>query len=80
MTSICQKCGGAGITAMIIGAAFILSCPVDIKKEKCPYLPHDVHTHQEIYIPRFQNMIADNNTATMASSSTQPYHDSIIGR
>lgn len=58
------------ITAMIIGAAFIfiLSCPVDIKKEKCPYIaPHD-HIHQEIKIQSFNGMTVESNTATVVSS------------
>ena len=72
MTSIFQKCGWAGITAMITVAAFIFSYLVDIKKEKCPYLPPDVHTHQESYIPSL-NRIVENNTATIVSHPLHSY-------
>lgn len=78
MIKICEKCKGAGMAAMI-GAAFILSCPIDIKKDKCPFLPPEVHTHEKLFIP-IEIMKVAESAVTVVSSSRNTEHDSIIGR
>ena len=72
---ICAKCKGAGLKGSAIFTAatvFILSCPVDIEKEKCPYLPPEQHTHQEPYT--FPEAIA--TSYTVATTAGIIIHDS----
>jgi len=49
MSPMCKMCKGVGVAA--ITGALILHCPVDLDKHKCPYLPPDKHTHQEVSVP-----------------------------
>jgi len=68
----CKKCMGAGIVG--ISAAFILHCPIDLDKHKCPYISDNQHTHQEIYIPpQFSQ-----SSVTVATSAIPPDHPDII--
>lgn len=67
-----MKCKGAGITAVL--TALVLSCPIDIEKEKCPYLPPDQHTHQEPYtLPAYIT-----TSCTIATTAGIILHDSIF--
>ena len=68
----CKKCLGAGITTISI--ALILKCPVDLYEHKCPYLPSDKHTHEEIYVPPQYSGL----TLTAATSATSPDHPDIL--
>lgn len=68
----CRKCKGAGIVG--ISLAFILHCPIDLGEHKCPYLPNNQHTHQEIYIPpQFTQ-----SSVTVATSGTLINHPNIV--
>lgn len=68
----CEKCKGAGIAGLSL--AFILHCPVDLKEYRCPYLPDNQNTHQEIYIPpQF-----DQSSVTVASSATTINHPNVV--
>ena len=49
MSPKCVNCMGAGIAGVAL--AFVLHCPSDVDWKKCPYLPPEQHTHQEVYIP-----------------------------
>ena len=74
MNSICMKCKGAGLTAPAVLTAFILSCPIDIEKEKCPYLPPEQHTHQKPYT------LPERITTTVTGATTAGIisHESIL--
>ena len=70
MSPVCKKCKGAGIVGL--GLSFILYCPVDIKKHKCPHLPDHQHIHQEISLPpEFLNSMI--TVATSSTSVDHPY-------
>ncbi len=73
MNPICEKCKGAAITSLMIGA-LILHCPVDQKKDKCPYLPPEQHTHNEIYVPPNYR----SSTVTVATTAGFINHDSVV--
>jgi len=72
MNPICRKCKGATIAA--VGGALILHCPIDQEKQKCPYLPPEQHTHNEIFVPPpYQNM-----TVVIATTAGSISHDLLI--
>lgn len=66
----CKKCQGALIAG--VSFAVMLHCPVDLKKNKCPYLPPEQHNHQEVYIPpEYSNLSI--SVATSGSTINHPY-------
>ena len=69
----CQICQGVKIAGIV--GAFVLSCHIYEETHKCPFLPDEKHTQQEVQVPQ----IYRNLTVVTATAPVAVTHGRLLG-